>query len=153
MYVKPHIYLRTLFWIQTEFFIPWTSNKASSTYCFHDTCNQVSLLRELESGKRLSLWDWTVSKSLEVKSWLQPEVKPVNTLGCKPELKMICSALFPRQEPGFHHSGGISKPLQVENSLVKLCNSQTACEPQVLGDNKDLLSWMRAWQVFLLVHF
>lgn len=43
---------------------------------------------------------------------------------------------------GFHHSGGISKPLQVENSLVKLCNSQTACEPQVPGDSKNLLSWM-----------
>lgn len=66
---------------------------------------------------------------------------------------MMCSALLPRQGPGFHHSGGISEPLQIENSLVKLCNSQTACEPQVLGDSKDLLNWMRAWQVFILVHF
>lgn len=53
---------------------------------------------------------------------------------------MMCSALLPRQGPGFHHSGGISEPLQIENSLVKLCNSQIACEPQVLGDSKDLLN-------------
>lgn len=76
----------------------------------------------------------------------------VSTLSCKPGLKIMCAAQLPRQVPGFHHSGGISKPLQVENCIVKLCKTQTACEPRVLGNSKGL-SWMKAWQVFIVVHF
>lgn len=73
-------------------------------------------------------------------------------MSCKPGLKIMCAAQLPRQEPGFHHSGGISKPLQVENCIVELCKTQTACEPQVLGNSKGF-SWMKAWQVFIVVHF
>lgn len=55
----------------------------------------------------------------------------------------MCAAQLPRQVPGLHHSGGTSKPLQVENGIVQLCKTQTACEPQVLGNSKGL-SWMEA---------
>lgn len=55
----------------------------------------------------------------------------------------MCAAQLPRQVPVLHHSEGISKPLQVENGIVKLCKTQTACEPQILGNSKGL-SWMKA---------
>lgn len=112
----------------------------------------MSICSEREIGKRLCLWDWAVLKDLEVKSLLQSEVKLSTLWVISPGLKIMWAALLPRQVPGFHHSGGISKPLQVENSIVRLCKSQTACEPQVLGNSKGL-SWIRIWQVFIVVHF
>lgn len=70
LYGKSNIFLRTLVWIKTELLILLTSNKANSAYCFHNTCNHVNLLKGLEIGKRLSLWDETVSKDPEVKPLL-----------------------------------------------------------------------------------
>lgn len=71
----------------------------------------------------------------------------LSALSCKPGLKIMCAAQLPRQVPPLHHSGGISKPLQVENYTVKLWKIQTACEPRVLRNSKGL-SWVKAWQVF-----
>lgn len=105
----------------------------------------MSICSEREIGKRLCLWDWAVLKDLEVKSLLWSEVKLSTLWVISPGLKIMWAALLPRQVPGFHHSGGISKPLQVENSIVRLCKSQTACEPQVLGNSKGL-SGIRIWQ-------
>lgn len=50
---------------------------------------------------------------------------------------MIYSALLPKPVHGLHHPGGISEPLQVENSLGKPWGTPTAREPRVLGGRVD----------------
>ena len=93
---KPHICLRTLFRIKTELLILWTSNKASSTCCVHNTCNHVNLLRAGDWRKALP-----EKLSCFKGSWSQvfTEVwsEAVNTLDWEPELKVMCSALLPRK--------------------------------------------------------
>lgn len=61
----------------------------------------------------------------------------VDTVRGKPRLGSICSALLPRPVRGFHHPGGLSEPLQVENSLGKPRSTPTAREPRVLAGHID----------------